>query len=135
MTQKRPAGGIFRSSSIRRLGWSKLRQRSPYAKPGSLCRFDCCGCGVNTFRVREYYLLRPELWDRVVPPERRTGMLCVGCFERRLGRTLVMGDFGDGIMNSLMWIVGSPRLRHRMGARCSVFIRPRLKSLRGTIFR
>jgi len=35
-----------------------------------------------------------RLSDRfVVPPDRRTVMLCVGYFERRVGRTLVMGDF------------------------------------------
>jgi hypothetical protein len=59
------------------------------------CRVDrlfaCMGCGRDTLNARDYYMLRHELWELIIPGS--AGMLCRRCCERRLGRDLVDGDF------------------------------------------
>lgn len=51
--------------------------------------YVCLDCGDNTFYKEEYYMLRDEVWDSVADQ----GMLCVSCFENRLGRSLNSADF------------------------------------------
>ena len=60
----------------------------------------CMDCGVDTFKVYEYYMLRDILWQEVQPDV--CGMLCIGCVEHRLGRRLIPTDFiPDVPLNSL----------------------------------
>jgi len=54
----------------------------------------------------EYYMLLFPLWEEVAKEEKRGGMLCIGCVEKRLGRKLVKNDFDlgrnkDGGVNNL----------------------------------
>jgi len=51
----------------------------------------CMDCGVDTDAINEDYMVLDELWLEAVPTE--TGMLCVGCLEKRLGRKLRREDF------------------------------------------
>jgi hypothetical protein len=57
-------------------------------------RWLCLDCGRNTFEGNEnYYSLKDRLWRKLVPRERRHGMICRACIERRLGRPLASEDF------------------------------------------
>jgi len=52
--------------------------------------FECKDCQENTFIKKEYYMLHDEVWTSVAS---KFEMLCVGCFENRLGRKLDSDDF------------------------------------------
>jgi len=57
-----------------------------------LGNWECFSCGVDAFQLGEDFYVRDELWrDYGVE-----GMLCIGCFERRLGRELIRADFKGG---------------------------------------
>jgi hypothetical protein len=63
--------------------------------------FDCLDCGVHTRRIDEFYMVTNEVWNSVCTnPSDANGMLCVGCIERRLGRTLKPDDFPDCLVNT-----------------------------------
>jgi hypothetical protein len=73
----------------------------------------CMDCGVDTDAINEQYMIHDELWREVVPSE--AGMLCVGCFEKRLGRKLRRDDFRPYAQSAFdAGIPVSERLRDRM---------------------
>ena len=58
----------------------------------------CGDCGVQAWRfwengrtVHEDFYVTRALWDATCPDD--GVVLCIGCFERRLGRRLVRADF------------------------------------------
>jgi len=67
-------------------------------------RFSCDTCGVDRRALGEaYYSVRPNIWKSAHPdhvagesrnlqPEE-----CVGCFEKRLSRTLMSSDFAKAV--------------------------------------
>jgi hypothetical protein len=48
--------------------------------------------------MKEFYFVHVELWLTIMPSI--DGMLCIGCFEQRLGRQLVASDFTDASINN-----------------------------------
>jgi hypothetical protein len=62
-------------------------------------RFFCADCDVDTYVNQQYYMLHDELWARVAPQV--DTMLCLSCFEIRLGRTLNERDFAAVPLNEL----------------------------------
>lgn len=58
----------------------------------------CMDCGMNTLPT-EYYMVNDEVWYTAVPEGK--GMLCIGCLESRLGRSLNQNDFTDALINSV----------------------------------
>ena len=74
--------------------------------------FNCLDCGINTSKIKEYYMVKDTLWVSVVPNQK--GMLCIGCLEKRLGRSLTLTDF---FACPLTFEVNrkSNRLRDRLG--------------------
>lgn len=64
-----------------------------------LAQFPCLRCGVNTRLIDEYYNLKNKVWLTANP--RDEGMLCIGCVEHNLGRTLTREDFSDAPINDL----------------------------------
>jgi len=56
----------------------------------SLEPFNCADCNQNTFIKNEYYMLHDEVWCSVAS---KFEMLCIACFEERLGRLLSPEDF------------------------------------------
>lgn len=76
-------------------------------------RFPCLDCSVNTLALKEYYMVHPQLWERVVPNSDEEAFLCVGCMENRIGRKLVSTDFPDVPVNYLP--NKSARLLDRLG--------------------
>lgn len=64
-----------------------------------LAYWTCTDCGVDTWALGEaLWTLRDRVWD-VAYPRYRSGAgvgcsrPCIGCLERRLGRTLTSDDF------------------------------------------
>lgn len=77
-------------------------------------RFLCVDCGVDTGKIHEHYFVHTELWLRVMPST--TGMLCIGDFEKRLGRQLMSSDFTNATVNSPKFEAKSQRLMSRLTA-------------------
>lgn len=61
-------------------------------------QFDCVDCGVDTDVIDEYYMVHDHVWLSS-GIGLNDGMLCVGCLERRIGRTLTAADFTDAPIN------------------------------------
>ena len=62
-------------------------------------------------------MVKRAVWQHALALGR--GMLCIGCLERRLGRTLTASDFIDAPINNLRpprWKI-SDRLRDRLAAK------------------
>jgi hypothetical protein len=74
--------------------------------------FSCIDCGVNTRRLREYYMLRDEVWLQTGLGF-DDGKLCIGCVEKRIGRRLKPSDFIDCPINQENYR-HSKRLRERL---------------------
>jgi hypothetical protein len=85
----------------------------------------CADCLVSTSKIHEYYMVTDEIWSlawsgwqRPRPPGVGINcMLCVGCLERRIGRTLTRADFPDCPVNDLddpEWRPRSARLKGRL---------------------
>ena len=72
--------------------------------------FRCIDCRVDTSENLEYYMVHDHIWRQA----RGSGMLCIGCLENRLGRSLRPRDFTDCLLNSDAFRQ-SPRLRDRLG--------------------
>jgi hypothetical protein len=78
----------------------------------------CVDCGVDVHETGEYYMLHDAVWNsawigRYRSPIGLDGQLCIGCLERRLGRTLMHCDFTDGPVNKER-SPRSDRLRDRL---------------------
>ena len=99
--------------------------------------FDACpDCGVHAWRqqesgreVHEDFYVHNELWDRACPDDEvieyveggltfRNGnfVMCIGCFEKRLGRQLTREDFTVPPLR-LFGVPPSYRFRSRWKAR------------------
>jgi hypothetical protein len=67
----------------------------------------CCDCGLGTITAGEWYMVKPEVWEQAWRGRRQPWqilvpgqmVLCVGCLENRLGRTLCADDFTDAAVN------------------------------------
>ena len=75
-------------------------------------RFLCLDCKVDTGKAREFYYLVPKTWRAA--HDSISGMLCVGCIETRLGRTLTPSDFTNATINNPKYTPMSDRLRSRI---------------------
>jgi hypothetical protein len=79
--------------------------------PDRLARYSCNDCGVNVVTIGEFYMLRPDIWDK------QLGLgwddnLCIGCLEARLGRRVRLTDMGS--FPRYPWMKPSSiRLKHR----------------------
>jgi hypothetical protein len=79
--------------------------------------FECMGCGVDTNAIGEYYMVADQLWAQAASAFASIddrGMLCIGCLEHGIGRTLTRSDFKNVPLN-YMWPGQSARLRKRLG--------------------
>lgn len=73
--------------------------------------YNCIDCGTES--RMEYYMVHDALWFEAVGWG-DAGHVCIGCFEKRLGRKLVKEDFTEAPINSLEWGDKSERLRARL---------------------
>jgi hypothetical protein len=57
----------------------------------------CADCGVDTNAIGEWYMVKDDVWEQAWAGRRRLPygqeILCIGCLEQRLGRTLMNCDF------------------------------------------
>jgi hypothetical protein len=77
----------------------------------------CADCGVDALSLGEWYMVWDEIWDRAWINRSRPpagGILCIGCLETRLGRTLTAPDFTDAPISIPLKSVMSKRLRNRL---------------------
>jgi hypothetical protein len=79
---------------------------------GECIDFRCDDCRKDTSTIGEYYWLHDHVWAQA----NADGVLCIGCFERRLGRQLTREDFDltEGLNQSLI-MHQSKRLKDRLG--------------------
>jgi formate-dependent nitrite reductase cytochrome c552 subunit len=79
---------------------------------GYLETFGCLDCAACTNCNYEYYMVTDEVWLTAHPED--NGMLCIGCLEQRLGRTLGYADFTGAPINAIGLMTGSPRYQDRL---------------------
>jgi hypothetical protein len=79
-------------------------------------QYRCNDCGVDVLGIGEWYMAKPELW------ERQLGLgwsdnLCIGCLEQRLGRRVSLRDIGPASHwgAPAAWRSTSTRLLDRFG--------------------
>jgi hypothetical protein len=80
--------------------------------------FECMGCGIDTAAINEYYMVTDKLWAKAASAYAsidNRGMLCIGCLEQAIGRTLVQTDFKNVPLNWMWPDQQSARLRQRLG--------------------
>lgn len=73
--------------------------------------FRCVDCGTNT--MDEYYMVHDEVWS-AAGMKKDGGMLCIGCLEGRLGRSLSAADFSPVPINHMPYVERSARLSARL---------------------
>ena len=76
--------------------------------------FDCMDCNLNTLFNNEYYMINHSLWDSITVETKGNGMLCIGCVEVRIGRSLTGADFTDAPINQVGFYNKSDRLLNRI---------------------
>jgi len=66
----------------------------------------CADCGLGYITEGEYCMVKNEVWEqawvgRLKPWHALPGqqVLCIGCFEARIGRTMIASDFTDVPIN------------------------------------
>ena len=89
-------------------------------KQWPLCITNCCDCGAGTFTIDEWYMVNDDVWEQAwsgcrKPHHELLGqeILCIGCLEKRIGRTLCRTDFIDVPVNDPNEYQHSDRLRDR----------------------
>lgn len=71
----------------------------------------CVDCSEHT--SYEHYFVHNSVWMGEAGMG-ETGMLCIGCLEKRIGRILVPGDFSGAHINDPRTHPMSDRLRSRI---------------------
>jgi hypothetical protein len=80
----------------------------------------CADCGVGTCKINEYYMVKDDVWEQAWAGRRKPWhaldgeILCIGCLEKRIGRTLMCCDFTDAPINNPNQDDISGRLRDRL---------------------
>jgi hypothetical protein len=77
--------------------------------PKPLVDISCADCAYD---YDEYYMVRDDIWKA---RGAGTGMLCIGCLEKRVGRLLRRQDFTDVPLNQTNSETQSLRLQDRLG--------------------
>ncbi|GGK32816.1 HEAT repeat domain-containing protein [Nocardia camponoti] len=95
------------------LARAELRRLIPWIEVGRARAWECAGCAVDTQTIDEYYMLQNALWESVSTEGER--LLCIGCVEDRLGRTLTAADFTEVDVNRSPGWSRSARLMDRLG--------------------
>lgn len=75
-------------------------------------KWNCVDCDRCT--KLEHYFVKSEVWF-VLAGMPETGMLCLDCIERRIGRELNSSDFTDAHINNPKTNSMTDKLRNRIG--------------------
>ena len=60
----------------------------------------CIDCGCLPWDVGEDFYVSDGLWLLTIPSKKRDNVICLGCFEKRLGRRLTRKDFKPWFRNN-----------------------------------
>lgn len=60
--------------------------------------FLCLDCEIDT--KSEYYMVHDSIWKEATQENERKSVLCIGCLENRIGRSLNSEDFPDVPLNT-----------------------------------
>lgn len=63
----------------------------------------CTDCGCKPWDMGEDFYVCDGLWVLVMPKKKRDNIICIGCFEERLGRKLRRTDFKKWFRNNGCW--------------------------------
>ncbi len=77
----------------------------------------CLDCNVDTQEINEYYMLKNMVWELTGLSSdgfAKSGFLCIGCVEERIGRELTAQDFIKASVNSPEFFDQSERLQNRL---------------------
>jgi hypothetical protein len=108
----------------------------PKRLPWPLIITACADCGRGCHGLHEWYMVNDEIWNQAWSGRRKSWhhlipgqeILCIGCLERRIGRTLTASDFiPDVLCNDPKQKHISERLRDRLTATNSRRLRGRPK--------
>jgi hypothetical protein len=95
----------FPTEAAREIGGMSARHRASASWP--VVTTACADCGIGTNTLGEWYMVKNEIWDQAWAGRRKSWhalsgqqILCVGCLEKRLGRTLMACDFTDVPVNN-----------------------------------
>jgi hypothetical protein len=88
----------------------------------------CVDCCVGTLTIGEYYMVKDDVWEQAWAGRRKSWhaldgqeILCIGCLEKRIGRTLTKHDFGNAPINDPRFDPNkSARLLDRLTADCGI---------------
>jgi hypothetical protein len=82
----------------------------------------CCDCGLGCNEAREWYMVKPQVWKEAWAGRRKPwhelpgqSVLCIGCLEQRIGRTLCADDFADTVLHDREGDI-SERMQQRLTA-------------------
>ena len=60
----------------------------------------CTDCGCKPWDLGEDFYVSDGLWLLTIPPKKRDNVICIGCFEKRLGRRLTRKNFKPWFRNN-----------------------------------
>ena len=63
-------------------------------------QLKCTDCGCKPWDMGEDFYVRDGLWITSMPVKKRDDVICLGCFEKRLGRKLTRNDFQPWFRNN-----------------------------------
>ncbi len=101
---------------------NKNKDRYRRGKERKKGRGKCIGCKVAIDSIHEYwYMVHNGVWSAAYGSSKeRSGLSCIGCLERRLGRKLNRGDFDWSLPCNTMPFVRSKRLQKAMNRQIEI---------------
>lgn len=60
----------------------------------------CTDCRCKPWNIGEDFYVTEGLWIFTIPIKKQNDIICIGCFEKRLGRKLTRKDFKPWFRNN-----------------------------------
>lgn len=58
----------------------------------------CYDCGMDLEEIKQYFMVKDHLWQKYGVGK---NMLCMDCFEKKIGRRLLLDDFSYTSVNAI----------------------------------
>jgi len=69
----------------------------------------CTDCKNSPWDDGEDFYVKDALWESTIPKYKRNKVICIGCFEKRLGRILTQKDFKSWFLKN-KWFGNSNKI-------------------------